>query len=115
MRRLYARRQEHFLQTCRRHLSPWIEIEENDSGMQLLGRFTTPMNDRDVAEVAARRGLDLQAVSINYFSDSPLHGILFGYAALNQQETTKAIGALRVTFRDIERLKVGRRRTSENV
>jgi GntR family transcriptional regulator / MocR family aminotransferase len=115
MRRLYARRQEHFLQTCRRHLAPWIEIEENDSGMQLLGRFTTPMNDRDVAEAAARRGLDLQAVSINYFSDSPLHGILFGYAALNQQETTKAISALRVTFRDIERLKVGRRRTSENV
>jgi DNA-binding transcriptional MocR family regulator len=73
------------------------------------------MNDHDVAEAAARRGLDLQTVSINYFSDSPGHGILFGYAALNEQEITKAIVTLRETFRDIEQPKAGRRRTSEIV
>lgn len=112
MRRLYARRQDHFLRACRRCLAPWILIEENDSGMQLLGQFTTPMIDRDVVEAAAQRGLDLQAVSINYFSDLPLHGILFGYAALNEQETAKAIAALRETFRDIEQPQAGRRRMS---
>jgi GntR family transcriptional regulator/MocR family aminotransferase len=110
MRRLYARRQDHFVQTCRAHLAPWIQIEENDAGMQLLGQFTTAMKDRDVVDAAAGRGLDLQALSINYFRDRPLHGILFGYAALDEQETNKAIIALRETFREMERLKVGRRR-----
>ncbi len=62
---------------------------------------------------AARRGLDLHALSINYFRDPPLHGILFGYAALNEQETNKAIIALRESFREIDGLKVGRRRTGQ--
>jgi DNA-binding transcriptional MocR family regulator len=56
---------------------------------------------RDVVESAARRGLVLQAVSINYFHDNPVQGILFGYAALNDEETDKAIGTLRETFREI--------------
>jgi GntR family transcriptional regulator / MocR family aminotransferase len=113
MRRIYARRQDHFVQTCRAHLAPWIQIEENDAGMQLLGQFTTAMKDRDVVDAAARRGLDLHALSINYFRDPPLHGILFGYAALNEQETNKAILALRDTFREFEGLKVRRRRSGQ--
>jgi GntR family transcriptional regulator/MocR family aminotransferase len=103
MRRLYARRQEYFLRLCRRHLAQWLRIEENDSGMQLLGQFTAPMTDGEVVETAARRGVDLQSVSINYYHDIPRHGILFGYAALNEQETLRTVMALRETFREIER------------
>ena len=40
MRRLYARRQQHFVALCRQHLARWMTVTENDSGMQLLGRFT---------------------------------------------------------------------------
>jgi GntR family transcriptional regulator/MocR family aminotransferase len=109
MRRLYARRQEYFLQHCRSHLAEWLQVEENDSGIQLLGQFTTPMHDGEVAEIAVRRGIDLQSVSINYYHDLPRHGLLFGYAALNEQETMRAILALRETFREIGR-PAGRRR-----
>jgi len=110
MRRLYARRQEYFLQLCRRHLAEWLQIEENDCGMQLLGQFTAPMSDNEVVEIAVRRGVDLQSVSINYYRDSPRHGILFGYAALNEQETLRTVMALRDTFREIERsIDAGRR------
>jgi DNA-binding transcriptional MocR family regulator len=70
------------------------------------------MKDRDVVDAAARRGLDLHALSINYFRDPPLHGILFGYAALNEQETTSALIALRETFREIEASGTRWRRTS---
>ena len=109
MRRLYARRQEHFLQLCRRHLGEWLRIEENDSGMQLLGQIAAPISDDAVVEFAARKGVDLQSVSINYYHDAPRQGILFGYAALNEQEALRTVMALRETFREIER-SVGSRR-----
>src|SRR5258708_33571943 len=45
MRRLYARRQHYFVEACQSQLGRWMRIEENDSGMQILGSFTMPLDD----------------------------------------------------------------------
>lgn len=103
MRRLYARRQEHFVELCRKHLQPWLTIHENDSGMQVVGQFTQPMNDVEVAGRALEKGVDVQPVSINYFCDPPRHGLLFGYAALDEAEMITAVMALQATFHEVER------------
>lgn len=103
MRRLYARRQEQFVALCRRHLDRWITVAENDSGMQLCGRFTMRLDDRAVAAAALQHGLDVQPVSINYHHDAPEHGLLLGYAGLDARDTLTAIMALRATLRGIER------------
>jgi GntR family transcriptional regulator/MocR family aminotransferase len=103
MRRLYARRQEHFVRLCQRHLARWLTIEQNESGMQLLGQFTAPMDDKQVAKVAFERGVDVQPLSINYFLDPPRQGLLFGYAALDEQEMGGAVAAMRAVFQDNER------------
>jgi len=101
MRRLYARRQECFLDLSRRHLSEWLSVSENDSGMQLFGRFTVPFDDRKIAAAALRQGVNVQPVSINYYRDPPDHGLLLGYAALDAKETLRAIFALQRAFREI--------------
>jgi GntR family transcriptional regulator / MocR family aminotransferase len=107
MRRLYARRQEHFVELCRMHLGRWLTVHENDSGMQILGQFIAPMNDIEVSHRALEKGIDVQPVSINYFCDRPQHGLLFGYAALDQRETLKAVLTLRAAFQEVERAKTG--------
>ena len=103
MRRLYARRQANFVKLCEEHLGDWISVHENDSGMQLLGSFKRPFKDSDVVAAALREGLDVQGISINYHSTEPEHGLLLGYAAMDDRQILRAVLALRAAFMKLER------------
>ena len=103
MRRLYARRQANFMKLCEEHLSDWISVRENDSGMQLLASFKRPFKDSDVVAAALREGLDVQGISINYHSTEPEHGLLLGYAAMDDRQVLRAVLALRAAFMRLER------------
>ena len=103
MRRLYARRQANFVKLCREHLGEWVTVSENDSGMQLLASFTRPLNDVDVVAAAVKEGLDVQAISINYHSTAPEHGLLLGYAAMDERQILRAVLALRAAFMRLDR------------
>jgi GntR family transcriptional regulator/MocR family aminotransferase len=102
MRRLYARRQKQFVDLCAEQLSRWISVTENDSGMQLLGRFVMPFDDGAVAAAALRHGVDVQPISINFHHDPPEHGLLLGFAGLEERDVLPTILALRATFRELE-------------
>lgn len=103
MRRLYAGRQKRFVELCKKHLSSWMSITENDSGMQVLAKFVKPLNDQTVAAVALKHGLDVQPISINFYKDPPEHGLLLGFARLDEREMAAAIRLLKATFLDAER------------
>ncbi len=107
MRRLYARRQEQFVELCQNQLDRWIRISENDSGMQVFGEFKLPFDDCLAAAAALKHGLDVQPVSINYRVDPPEHGFLLGYAALDLTATRKAVAVLRATFQELEQAMPG--------
>ena len=102
MRRLYARRQERFVELCHQHLGPWMTVDANDSGIQLLGRFSRPLDDQAVAAAALAHGVDVQPVSINYHHDVPEHGLLLGYAGLDERQTVAAIAALQAAFHSLD-------------
>jgi GntR family transcriptional regulator/MocR family aminotransferase len=102
MRRLYAGRQKDFITQCKRELADWIDVGENDAGMQVLGWLKAPLDDRQVAEAALRHGIDVQPVSINYRQDRPKQGLLLGYAGLSDREMAKAIKGLRAAFQSFD-------------
>lgn len=101
MRRLYARRQANFVELCHRHLSEWLTVAENDAGMQVLGRFVQRFDDRVVAAAALSQGLDVQPISINYHHGNPEHGLLLGFAGLDEQRTSQIIMVLKKTFESL--------------
>jgi GntR family transcriptional regulator/MocR family aminotransferase len=103
MRRLYARRQANFVALCREHLAEWLTVTENDSGMQLLASFVRPYKDGDVVAAAVKEGLDVQGISINYHSSEPEHGLLLGYAAMDERQILRAVLALRAAFIRLDR------------
>jgi GntR family transcriptional regulator / MocR family aminotransferase len=103
MRRLYARRQEAMVRLCREHLSRWIAVEENDSGLQLMARFVTPLDDLAVVAAALEEGLDVQAVSATYHAGEPEHGLLLGYAQLDERLMPRVVLALRAAFERMDR------------
>lgn len=100
-RRLYARRQKEFVALCRRHLSKWLSVAENDSGMQLMARFVMPFNDRKIARAVLDRGVDVQPISINYHHGGSEHGLLLGFANLNEQQARRVVLTLQSVFEDI--------------
>ena len=103
MRRLYARRQAMLVDLCEHRLAPWISVSANDTGMQLLARLRPSWDDRAVAEAALRRGVDVQPVSINYKYQAAVHGLLLGFAALDEKAMSAAVAGLEAAFCDLER------------
>ena len=101
-RRLYAQRQDHFVKLCRKHLSRWLEVQENAAGMQVMGRLLAPFSDQDVTAEGLRNGIDLQPVSVNFFHDAPEHGLLLGFASLDEKSAEAAVRVLRTTFQQLE-------------
>ena len=108
MRRLYAARRAAFVALCRDLLGPWLRVEENDSGMQVLARFVEPSDDCEFAKAALRHGVDVQPVSIDYHCDAPEGGLLLGFAAISTAQAEKAVRALRRTFLEQEKVRRGR-------
>jgi GntR family transcriptional regulator / MocR family aminotransferase len=98
MRRLYSRRQRHFVDLCSKYLSQWLSVSENEAGMQVLGRLSERLTDREVVAAGLRHGLDLQPISINFHFDKPEQGLLLGFAQLNERQAMNAVLALKATF-----------------
>jgi GntR family transcriptional regulator/MocR family aminotransferase len=103
MRRLYARRRAILTQLCENRLARWVSVSASDTGMQLLARLRSPWDDREVAAAALRRGVDVQPVSINYRYQVPEHGLLLGFAALDEKAMIAAVAGLEAAFGDLER------------
>ena len=102
MRRLYARRQAMLIDLCERHLGSWVSITANDAGMQLLANLLPPWDDRLITSAARLHGVDVQPVSMNYRYQTPEHGLLLGFAALDEKNMHAAIAGLQATFRDLD-------------
>ena len=97
MRRLYAVRQKLFIELSNRHVGRWLVLDESDAGMQLVGRFTLPFDDRTVASLAFERGLDVEPLSAT-FSGPPEHGLRLGYAGFDRIEMVTGMKILRDVF-----------------
>jgi GntR family transcriptional regulator/MocR family aminotransferase len=103
MRRLYAERQREFVAMCRARLADWLTVEEADTGMQVIGRFTRPFDDGDVHAAAARYGVDFSRLSLQYRHAPPQHGLMLGYAGVSTDNARVGVERLRAAFMEVER------------
>jgi GntR family transcriptional regulator/MocR family aminotransferase len=102
MRRLYARRQKEFVATCQERLDRWLAVQEADTGMQVLGRFTLPMDDGDVLVAARKHGVDFLRMSPHYRYSAPEQGMFLGYAGVDQKQMRAGVERLRRAFIEVE-------------
>jgi GntR family transcriptional regulator/MocR family aminotransferase len=103
MRRLYAERQHAFVAMCRARLADWLTVEEADTGMQVIGRFTRPLDDGEVHKAAARHGVDFSRLSLQYRHAPPEHGLMLGYAGVNTENARLGVERLRAAFMEVEK------------
>ncbi|EGL62091.1 putative regulatory protein [Agrobacterium sp. ATCC 31749] len=85
MRRLYAQRREAFLQMCTELLGEWLQPFDADVGIQIAFRFLRDVDDAAVARRANEAKLNVIPLSRYAQSETPVHGFLLGYAALDER------------------------------
>jgi GntR family transcriptional regulator/MocR family aminotransferase len=102
MRRLYARRQRDFLAACRTRLERWLTVTEADTGMQVLGRLSRPLDDAEVHAAALRHGVDFSRLSIHYRHAAPEQGMLLGYAGVSREQARQGVERLRAAFEELD-------------
>ncbi len=109
MRRLYARRMQDFVACCQERLGDWLTVEQRDTGMQVAGWFTQPLDDGVVLAAARRRAVDFARISSHYRFSRPAHGLFLGYAGVDRDHAERGVERLRMAFQDIESRDRGRR------
>lgn len=96
MRRIYAERRSYFIGLFERQLGAWMELRHMDSGIQLVGRFRTQVDDRAIANAAQIQGINVSPLSLQYRNPTRQSGLLMGFAASDQKTTRRAMQRLAV-------------------
>jgi GntR family transcriptional regulator / MocR family aminotransferase len=98
MRKLYAARQKSLIQAARQ-LQNYISISDSSAGMHLVGWLKKSLSDQKISDLAAADGIEVPAVSAYCLDPIGRMGLLFGYAAFDEQQMRKAIRALLNVFK----------------
>jgi GntR family transcriptional regulator/MocR family aminotransferase len=101
MRRLYASRRQVFMDLCDRELTPWLRLSRSESGIQLVGLLRSGIDDRMVAAAAARRGVNVSPLSLQYWRADKRQGLVMGFASADERNMRLAAGALRNVLREL--------------
>ncbi len=98
MKRLYARRRSLFMELVPHYLGDWMEPLKGGAGLQTVWRLAQGIDDRVVAGEAAEASISTTPLSIHYRHGSSEHGLILGYASVDEEHTHLGLACLRATF-----------------
>jgi GntR family transcriptional regulator / MocR family aminotransferase len=71
-----------------------LRVEGVAAGVHLLARLPLDVVDSQVVEVAAERGVRVEALSTHALSDAPSSGLVLGYGRLHERAIPAAVREL---------------------
>jgi len=95
MRRIYASRRQRFHELCENYLPERLTLLPGDAGIQIVGLLAHDLDDRRVADLGRRRGINLSPLSKHYRHAGAVQGLVLGYAACDESQMTRGIRKLR--------------------
>lgn len=101
MRRLYARRRSLFMELTPHYLGEWLEPLKGESGLQTVWRLTGGIEDTAIAQAALDASISATPLSIHYRHGSPEHGLILGFASVDERRTHLGLARLRSTFQSV--------------
>ncbi|HEX6991515.1 MAG TPA: PLP-dependent aminotransferase family protein, partial [Gemmatimonadales bacterium] len=100
MREIYAQRLGVLLEEGRRHLDGLLTISDVEAGLQTVGWLADGLDARRVADVAARRDVQVTPISEYALSPQPREGLQLGFAAVDEVELKRGVRELARVLRD---------------
>ncbi len=95
MRALYAARQAVLIDAIRHELGGYLTVDAAPAGLHLVGWLQAGFDDRAVATAAAQQGIEVVPISSYTLLPSIRHGLVMGYAMLNEGEIVAGVQALK--------------------
>lgn len=94
MRTLYEKRQQILLEEVRRNLSGIVEMKSSNCGMHLIGWLPAELDETEISRKAALQNIRLQPISDSSINKYPRGGLVFGYAAFDENQIKSGIEKL---------------------
>ena len=94
MRRLYAQRRELFIQNFNALLGDSLRLCATDTGIQLVAMFREAVDDHCFAAAAAREGVNVSPLSMQFRHSAGIPGLVLGFAAADPKTQERAIQCL---------------------
>jgi len=94
MREVYAERLGVLLQTASRELHGVLEISNVEAGLQTIGCLHEGFSADKIVEAAAKREVELEAISQYYSREKPTNGLVLGFAAVEPKELRRGVEEL---------------------
>jgi GntR family transcriptional regulator/MocR family aminotransferase len=98
MLRIYSERRQTFMEQFDRHLTQWMDLRRTDSGIQLVGIFRKSFDDQKIAREAAKQGVNVSPLSLQYRGVPQQRGLLMGFAAADANVTRRSMEILAKVF-----------------
>jgi GntR family transcriptional regulator/MocR family aminotransferase len=95
MRQLYGARRDALVAALQAELGDTLRVQGDQAGVHLVATFARPVDDRAIAERAARAGLWAMPLSSCYFARALRRGLVLGYGGTEADEMTDAVRRLR--------------------
>lgn len=91
MRTLYHERQTTLVEELKKHLGGFVEVENSDAGMHIIGWLAVGVDDKAISKTIAENGLRVAPVSRYAKLKLKLGGLLLGYTAFSSKEIRRGV------------------------
>jgi GntR family transcriptional regulator/MocR family aminotransferase len=98
MRELYAERLSVLLENARENLGDAIDISGVEAGLQTVGWLKLGLHAERVADLAAKRDVEVVPLSRYASGRSRREGLMLGFAAVDPKEIRRGVGELAQVF-----------------
>jgi GntR family transcriptional regulator/MocR family aminotransferase len=101
MRQLYADRQMTLVRALRRLAPDWLEVQNVEAGLHIVGWLPAGVDDQEVSRLMAAAGLETQLVSRDALTPLPRGGLLLGFAGLADEQIEWGVAQLAPLLRGL--------------
>ena len=91
MRRNYAAKRQLLLSHANRMMSDILDPVDEGNGLQTTWRLCKGTDDVEIARAALSEGISVTPLSLHYFKDEPVPGLMIGYASTPEREIPRAL------------------------
>ncbi|HET7233895.1 MAG TPA: PLP-dependent aminotransferase family protein [Longimicrobium sp.] len=99
MRAIYSQRVTLFRAIAAQELTGLLEVPPVEAGLRLLGWLPEGVSDQCVRDEAARRGVDVEPLSVHRTEPGGRGGLLLGFAGFNGHATRRGMQELAAAIR----------------
>jgi GntR family transcriptional regulator / MocR family aminotransferase len=104
MRQVYATRAGVLTEEVRRHLKGVVEVTGVEAGLQTVGWLNDGIDGLDLARAAAKRSVEVIALSTYCRSAMLKEGVQLGFAAVDEEEIRRGVRDLALAIEDVRQM-----------